>query len=70
MDNKNIFRIKLSLVAKTRQELVQRQLANNIAHDKPFDYGDFIPIYSKGEVIEWLCCYFDTIKPDEKRVIE
>ncbi len=66
-DTKILNRVKLPLKAKTRQELVQKQLANNLARDKEFNYTDFQ--YLPHEKI-YLCWYFDELKPGEPRVIE
>lgn len=66
-NTKILNRVKLPLVAKTRQELVQKQLANNVARDAEFEYDDFD--YLPHEKI-YICWYFDVIDPNEKRVIE
>jgi hypothetical protein len=66
-DTKKLTRVKLPLTAKSRKEIVDKQLANNIARDKEFDYSN--PVWLAHEKI-YLCWYFDTLRPGEQRQID
>jgi hypothetical protein len=68
-NTKILNRVKLPLVAKTRLELVKKQVEINRARDKEFDFSDPTPIYSNGEVVEYECWYYDTLEAGQRMVV-
>jgi adenosine deaminase len=55
--NKNIYRVKLFLTADTAEQLVKKQVENNLLHLKEFEYTDINKVGNK-----WYAWYGLDIK--------
>jgi hypothetical protein len=58
-DIKNIFKIKAYIKASTPDELVEKQLNNNILNDKMFEYNI---IFDGKEYIAWFWADINKLK--------